>query len=159
LKAVVASDSDTRERRETELERVDRNLGELLAGLRGALPGVQVLFAFLLVVPFNRRFTEVTPFQEKVYFATLILTAVASALLIAPPMHHRLLFRQGQKERVVVIGNRLTIAGLLSLGLAMTGVVLLVTDFVFGTTVALIATVAVGLLFVAAWLILPLRRR
>ena len=144
-------------RRETEKERVDRNLLELVSELRVALPGVQVLFAFLLVVPFNGRFLEVTDFQEGVYLATLLFTAAASALLIAPSVHHRLAFRKQRKERIVVIGNRLAIAGLGSLGLAMTGVVLLVTDFVFGSPTSVIATAATGGLFAAVWILLPLR--
>jgi hypothetical protein len=124
-----------------------------------AIPGVQVLFAFLLVVPFNRRFVEVTEFQEVVYLATLLLTAASSALLRAPSVHHRLAFRKQRKERIVMIGNRLAIAGLVALGLAMTGVVLLVTDFVFDSTVTAIAAGATGALFAAVWLLLPFRLR
>lgn len=146
-------------RRETAKERIDRNLLELTQELRVAIPGVQVLFAFLLVVPFNARFTEVSDFQEIVYFATLLLTAIASALLIAPSVHHRIQFRRKQKERIVRVGNSLTIAGLGALGLAMTGVVLLVTDFVFGTVTSAVATAAIGLLFAVVWFAIPLRTR
>ena len=80
-------------RDETEDERLDRNLGELLQELRVALPGVQVLFAFLLAVPFQQNFTEITPFEEKVYFGTLLCTAISAALLISPSAYHRLTFR------------------------------------------------------------------
>ena len=80
-------------RDESEAERLDRNLGELLQELRVALPGVQVLFAFLLAVPFQQNFTEITPFQEKAYFATLLFTAISAALLIAPSAYHRITFR------------------------------------------------------------------
>jgi hypothetical protein len=146
-------------RRETEKERVDRNLLELTGELRVALPGVQVLFAFLLVVPFNLRFEEVTSLQQAIYLATLLLTAASSAFLIAPTVHHRLAFRKQQKERIVLIGNRLSIAGLTTLGLAMIGVVLLVTDFVFGTLTTAIAAGATAALFVAVWFLLPLRQR
>jgi hypothetical protein len=146
-------------RRETEKERVDRNLLELVSELRVAIPGVQVLFAFLLVIPFNRRFVEVTEFQEAVYLGTLLLTAASSALLIAPSVHHRLAFRKQRKERIVIIGNRLAIAGLASLGLAMTGAVLLVTDFVFDSTVTAIAAGATGVLFAVVWFLLPVRQR
>jgi Family of unknown function (DUF6328) len=146
-------------RHETEKERVDRNLLELTGELRVALPGVQVLFAFLLVVPFNTRFLEVTDFQQTVYLVTLLLTAASSALLIAPTVHHRLTFRKQQKERIVLIGNRLTIAGLTTLGLAMIGVVLLVTDFVFGTVTTVIGAGLTAALFAVVWYVLPLRRR
>jgi hypothetical protein len=146
-------------RHETEKERVDRNLLELTGELRVALPGVQVLFAFLLVVPFNARFLEVTDFQQTVYLVTLLLTAASSALLIAPTVHHRLTFRKQQKERIVLIGNRLTIAGLTTLGLAMIGVVLLVTDFVFGTVTTVIGAGLTAALFAVVWYVLPLRRR
>jgi hypothetical protein len=145
-------------RRETEKERRDRNLLELTSELRVALPGVQVLFAFLLVVPFNSGFDDVSAFQETVYFATLMLAAAASALLIAPSLHHRIYFRQEQKEWILVVGNRLAIAGLAALGLAMTGVVMLVSDFVFGPVASALCTVGIAALFVTVWWWLPLRR-
>ena len=146
-------------RDETEKERVDRNLLELTGELRVALPGVQVLFAFLLVVPFNTRFPEVTDFQQTIYLITLLLTAASSAFLIAPTVHHRLTFRKQQKERIVLVGNRLTIAGLATLGLAMIGVVLLVTDFVFGTVTTVIGAGLTAGLFAVVWYVLPLRRQ
>src|SRR5438270_234729 len=123
---------EARDRKETEVERLDRNLTELLNELRVALPGVQVLFAFLLVAPFNQGFQKVSDFERKLYFATLLCTALSSILLIAPSMHHRLLFRQRQKPFLVTTANRLTIAGLAMLALAMTGAVLLVTHVLFG---------------------------
>jgi hypothetical protein len=146
-------------RDETPLERADRNLIELLGELRVALPGVQVLFAFLLIVPFNARFDQTTSFQRNVYFATLICTALASALLIAPSMNHRLEFRHGDKDHLVRVANRLTIAGLTFVALAMTGVVALVTDFVFGRTTTLITTFLVAIALALLWYGLPLRRR
>lgn len=145
-------------RSETPVERADRNLDELLGELRVALPGVQVLFAFLLIVPFNARFDEVTAFQEKVYFATLICAALASALLIAPSMHHRLEFRHGDKEHLVTVANRLAIAGLTFVALGMTGVMVLVTDFLFGTAATAIASAGLALTFAWLWYALPLRR-
>src|SRR5438105_11958026 len=99
-------------RSETELERYDRNLNELLSELRVALPGVQVLFAFLLVAPFNQRFGTVSHFERRLYFATLMCTLLSSILLIAPTLVHRLEFRRGRKAYVVEAANRLTIAGL-----------------------------------------------
>lgn len=146
-------------RDETELERADRNLTELLGELRVALPGVQVLFAFLLIVPFNDRFEDATTFQRDLYLATLICTAFASALLIAPSMNHRIEFRVGDKEHLVKVSNRLTIAGLSLVALAMTGVVALLTDFVFGTATMAVCTAALALGFGMLWYLLPLRRR
>src|SRR5438477_11376201 len=115
------------DRNETELERYDRNLNELLGELRVALPGVQVLFAFLLVAPFNQRFGRVSTFERDLYLAALLLTLLASILLIAPAIVHRLTFRRGQKAYVVNTANRLMIAGLAVFALAMTCAVLLVT--------------------------------
>ena len=146
-------------RHETPEERVDRNLQELLGELRVALPGVQVLFAFLLVVPFNQRFVDVTDFQEKVYFVTLLCTAAASAFLIAPSVHHRIVFRHQDKEYIVLTANRLAIIGLTFLAVAMTGVILLVTDVLFGALTSIVATVAVGAMFALLWYWVPLRRR
>ena len=119
-------------REETEGERLDRNLGELLQELRVALPGVQVLFAFLLAVPFQQNFSEITAFQERVYFATLLLTAISAALLISPSAYHRMTFRMQQKDDLVFLANRLAIAGLGFLALAMTGAIMLITDVLFG---------------------------
>jgi hypothetical protein len=144
-------------RQETSEQRVDRNLTELLNELRVALPGVQVLFAFLLVVPFNQRFSATTPFQRGTYFATLLLTASATVFLIAPSVHHRLLFRLQEKERIVLIANRLALIGLTMLALAVTGAVLLITDFVLGDLVAGIVAAAIAALFGAIWYAIPLR--
>ena len=144
---------------ENEKERIDRELIELLNELRVALPGVQVLFAFLLIVPFNDRFSDATAFQRDLYLGTLICTAFASALLIAPSMNHRLEFRHGDKAHLVTVSNRLTIAGLTLVAFAMTGVVALLTDFVFGTATMVVATTAVALAFALLWWALPLRRR
>jgi len=144
---------------ESEEERADRNLSELLGELRVALPGVQVLFAFLLVVPFNPGFPDVTPFQQKLYLVTLLLAAAASAFLIAPSVHHRILFRQQEKEYLVVTANRLVVIGLGCLALAMTAAVVLVTDVVFSSTTTLLVGILVGLAFAALWYLMPLRRR
>jgi amino acid transporter len=143
---------------ETPQERTDRNLNELLQELRVALPGVQVLFAFLLVVPFNARFTDVTAFQEKVYFVTLMTTALASVLLIAPSVHHRIEFRRQDKERIVVGANRLAIAGLSFLAVAMVGVTMLITDFLFTPATTVVASAVTVLVFAAVWYAIPLRR-
>jgi Family of unknown function (DUF6328) len=146
-------------RQETETERLDRNLNELLQELRVALPGVQVLFAFLLTIPFNQRFKLLTSAQERIYLGTLLCTTVAAVLLIAPTAYHRITFRKQQKRRLVKIANRAAIAGLGFLAVAMTGVVLLVTDFLFSTAVTIACTSFAGLLFAIFWYALPLIRR
>jgi Family of unknown function (DUF6328) len=146
-------------RDETEEERLDRNLGELLQELRVALPGVQVLFAFLLAVPFQQGFEEVTEFQKVVYFATLILTAISATMLISPSAYHRITFRYQQKRRLVYYANRFAIVGLLFLAFAMTGAILLITDVLFSTAAAFVtAGLALGV-FGFFWFALPLRRR
>ena len=144
---------------ESERERLDRNMNELLGELRVALPGVQVLFGFLLTVPFASGFKTVTTFQRDVYFATLLCAAAASSLLIATSAYHRIVFRRGQKRHLVFLANRFTIVGLGFLALAMTGAVLLVTDYLFSTATAVVATAAVGILFGWFWYGLPLLRR
>ena len=146
-------------RDETPNERADRNLSELLQELRVALPGVQVLFAFLLTVPFQQRFADVTDFQRDTYFGTLLFSALASALLIAPGAYHRLNFRQGDKEHIVQMASRLTILGLIALSVAMTGAVLLVVDWLFDSVVVGVTTAAVAFMFALMWFLLPLRRR
>ena len=147
------------DRHETQKERLDRNLTELLAELRVALPGVQVLFAFLLIVPFNQGYSRMTTFDRDAYFATLLATALASILLIAPTVHHRLEFRRDDKAHLVDVANQLTIAGLVALALAMTGAILLVTNVVLGTIPAILVTAAVLGTFAVVWYGLPLRRR
>ena len=145
--------------REDHQERTAREMIELLQELRIVIPGVQVLFAFLLTVPFNQRFTQLTTVQRDVFFATLLCTAAATALLIAPSAHHRLLFRQGVREQRLKMGNTLTILGLAFLVPAMVGVVHVITDLIFGLTAALIVTVAMSLLFLLLWFVLPLPYR
>src|SRR6185503_20063245 len=135
-----SADQRSSGREETEEERLDRNLGELLQELRVALPGVQVLFAFLLAVPFQKNFTEANDFDKKIYFVTLLLTALSAAMLIAPSAYHRLSFHYQQKHRLVFIANRLAIAGLATLALAMTCAVMLVTNFLFGTVATTVIT-------------------
>jgi hypothetical protein len=153
------ADHPNKARDETEFERLDRNFAELLQELRVVQTGVQVLFAFLLTVPFSARFDEITDFQRGVYFAALAGTATASVLLIAPTSLHRILFRLGQKEYMVEVSNRLALGGLVSLAVAMVAVMLLVTDVLFGSAVAIAVAVATGLAFGLVWAALPLRRR
>jgi len=146
-------------RQETELERYDRNLTEMMGELRVALPGVQVLFAFLLVVPFNQRFSTVSNFERDLYFATLLLTLLASTLLIAPTVLHRIQFRRGQKAYVVLTSNRLVIAGLAVLAVALTAAVALITHFLLGQTATIITTVVVAIVLGGVWFAFPLSRR
>ncbi|HEX2125088.1 MAG TPA: DUF6328 family protein [Thermoleophilaceae bacterium] len=145
-------------RDETEEERIDRNLQEFLGELRVALPGVQVLFAFLLIVPFNQRFPDITSFQKTVYFVTLLLTAASSACLIAPTAQHRVEFRRQHKEQILLMANRLAIVGLGLLAIAMTGAILLITDLLYGSTLTAVVTVAVGIAFAALWYLIPVQR-
>jgi hypothetical protein len=152
------SERDDTGREETEKERLDRNLEQLLGELRVALPGVQVLFAFLLVVPFNQRFADITSFQQTVYFATLLCATAACACLIAPTAHHRIEFREQDKERIVMGGNRLAIVGLTLLAIAMTGAITLVTDFLYSSRTTTIAAALVALLFATLWYAVPIRR-
>lgn len=147
------------ERDETPAERADRNLMELLQELRVAVTGVQVLFAFLMAVPFQQRFATVSDFQEKVYFATLLLSVTATAFMIAPSAYHRLNFAQKDKRHIVDAASRLAIIGLVCLALAMTGAVLLITDFLFGTGTVTVTVVLVALLFTTIWFVAPLIRR
>ena len=145
-------------REETESERLDRNLQEMLGELRVALPGVQVLFAFLLVVPFNQRFPQITNFQQTIYFVTLLLATGATAFLIAPTVHHRVQFREQDKERIVLTANRFTIVGMALLAAAMTGAILLITDILYKITTVTIVAALVALTFAVLWYAVPLRR-
>ena len=146
-------------REESEAERLDRNLGELLQELRVALPGVQVLFAFLLAVPFQQNFTKINGFEKGVYFFTLLCTAFSAILLIAPSSYHRVTFHLQQKRELIHLANRFTIAGLAFLALAMTGAIVLITDVLFGGVATVITGTGAALTFVALWYVMPLRRR
>ena len=145
-------------REESEAERADRNLGELLQELRVAGLGVQVLFGFLLSLPFTNRFTHrAGPAQPDL--GTNVLAAVATALLLGPVAYHRLVFRQGEKERLVRAANIMAIAGLAAVGLAVSAAVLLVTDYVSSGLTAALITAFVTALFAGLWFALPLARR
>ena len=146
-------------REESPEERADRNLAELLQELRVALPGVQVLFAFLLTVPFSQRFEALTPLQERLYFGILLAAALTTALFIAPTAAHRLLFRRQEKEYLVQVANRLTLAGLTVLALAMCGVIALISDLLFETAATIAVTACSALVFAALWYAGPLLRR
>ncbi len=141
---------------ETEKERLDKNLEQLLQELRVALPGVQVLFAFLLTVPFSQAFPTLTSFERNGYFFVLIATAVATALLIAPTAIHRVLFREGMKREIVMRSNTLSLIGLGVLAVAMTSAIALIAHIVFGETQAIISAICFAILFAGLWAALPL---
>lgn len=139
-----------------EPKRLDRELIELLNELRVVLPGVQALFAFLLIVPFNERFASVTGSERGVYTLALLASAVACVLFITPAAFHRLRFRRHDKAQLLRIGNRCAIAGLLALAVAMVSGVFLVTELLFGATVAGALSTIVALLIGALWWLVPL---
>ena len=145
--------------RDLDDDQLQTELEHLLQELRVALPGVQILFAFLLTVPFANRFEQVTPFQEDAYLATLIATFAASVCLIAPTSYHRLRFRRHtDPERMLNTANVLVIVGLACLALALTSAILFVTDFLFGRTTSVALTTAGGLLLLGLWYAIPLSR-
>jgi O-antigen/teichoic acid export membrane protein len=142
-------------RDETEFERLDRNTVELLNEPRIAATGVQVMFAFLLIVPFNARWNRVGPFDRGDYFVTLVCVAAAAALLIAPSIHYRVLFRAGEKPYLVKVSNRCAIADGSFLAVGLTGILVLLTHVLFGAVAGALTGIAVFCL----WFALPLRRR
>lgn len=143
---------------EDEGERLDRELIELLNELRVIMPGVQVLFGFLLTVPFQQGFEKIDAFQRDVYFATLVLTAIAAAFLMAPSAFHRLTFRAGQKPYLLKLGTRQMIVGMVALALAMNGTLLLLTDILFHSLTVAITVACSATLFAWLWFGLALRR-
>jgi hypothetical protein len=144
---------------ETHKERVDRELLELLNELRVALPGVQFLFAFLLIVPFQQTIDRTTDFQRDVYFVALAAAAIATVLLIAPAAQHRVLFRQAEKEGLLRRSNRSAFLGLLALAVAITTAVLLVLDVLFNRTLAWTTAGLLAALLAWWWVAVPLWQR
>jgi predicted membrane channel-forming protein YqfA (hemolysin III family) len=144
---------------ESKDERLDRELIEFLNELRVVLPGVQVLFAFLLTVPFANRFSRITDTQQQVFFAVFLCTTAATALLIAPSAYHRLRWREYDKEQMLRTSNRLAIAGMVFLSLALVGATFLVADLLFHAAAAAISTAAVAVFFAWFWWGLPLTRK
>jgi Flp pilus assembly protein TadB len=143
---------------ESQKERISRELIELLNELRVALPGVQVLFAFLLAVPFSNGFSAATDTQKNIFFITLGLTTLASVLLIAPSSYHRINFRAQDKERLLFTSNRWSIAGLFFLACAMVSAVVLIADFVYSRNMAIASGVVAGLVFGWFWFAIPVAR-
>jgi hypothetical protein len=147
------------QREESTGERLDRNYGELLQELRVAQAGVQILFAFLLTIAFQQRFTELETYQRVFYGVTLTASALSAVLLIAPVAVHRALFRQGQKDEVVELSARLAVAGLALLAVAILAAVLFVLDVVWSLPVALAIGGTLTVAVVLLWVVVPLRAR
>jgi cellobiose-specific phosphotransferase system component IIC len=144
---------------ESHEERVNRELIELLNELRVALPGVQVLFAFLLAVPFSQRFGQTTDLQRDAFMVALLSTLAGSVFLIAPSAYHRIRFRDRDKEALLQIANIFAIVGMVFLAIGMTAVVFLVTDLIFKGSVTAIVTSLTAGLFALVWFALPLLRK
>jgi hypothetical protein len=147
------------QRDETEAERDDRNLAELLQELRVAGLGVQVLFGFLLSLPFTNRFAKLSNSQRDLYLATIVLSVLATALLLGPVAYHRVVFRRGKKEGLVRAASVMAISGLAVVGLAVSAAILLITSFVASGLLAVLITVFVVLVFGLLWFAFPLARR
>jgi hypothetical protein len=154
-----ASQSSEDQRDETPVERLDRNTMELLNELRVAGTGIQIMFAFLLVAPFNTGFKHVSEFGRIDYFVTLICVALAAVLLMAPSIHHRILFRQGEKRYLVWMANRLAIAAMVFLTVGFTGILVLLADVVLGGPAPAIMGLLSASVISGLWFGLPLAKR
>jgi cation transport ATPase len=154
-----AEPAEEPDRTDEEQERLNRQMTELLNELRVAMPGVQVLFAFLLAVPFQQRFETVNAFQRDVYLVTLLAAATATAFLIAPSAYHRIAFQAHEKEHIIHMGTRQFVCGIVALAVAMDGAVLLVTDVLFKTTTVIVVLVGVSAMFIWLWFGIGLWRR
>lgn len=146
-------------RRESTEQRDDRNLSELIQELRVAGLGVQVLFGFLLSLPFTSQFSRLSGQQRDLYLVCVVLSAVATVLLIGPVAYHRLVFRRGMKEKLVRFANRLAIIGLAVVGLAVLSAVLLVVWYVAGSASGYVVTAVVGIVLACLWFAVPLASR
>ncbi len=144
---------------ETEKERVDRELIEFLNEVRVVLPGVQVLFAFLLALPFTGTFSEIDGAERVAYNVAFFATALSAVLMITPTAFHRLRFRKGDKEEILRTSNRLILAGIFCLGVAIVAVVWLVSELVFTPSVAIVICIVSAVIVIALWFALPLSRR
>jgi Family of unknown function (DUF6328) len=147
------------QRDETEPERNDRNLIELLQEGRVVQTGVQILFGFLLSASFEPKFTTLSSFQKAVYLGTLVSAAATLIMLTAPTAWHRILFRQGDKEHLVKVANRFMLVGLATMGLTSIGVVMLLSDIAFPSWLTVVITAAAVILCSVLWYVLPLARR
>lgn len=156
----MAEESERERRRDESYdEKLDRELLELLNEVRVAMPGVQILFGFLLSVPFQMRFDRITDFQRMTYFVTLLAAATATAFLVAPTAYHRIMFRRRDKPALVETSSAYVIAALVSLALAMVGAVMLVTDVLFESATVAVTVAGVALLYGTLWFAFALSRR
>ena len=144
---------------ETEKARWDRNFADLLQELRVAQTGVQILFAFLLTLPFSSGFPNVTAFQKDTYVVALIAAAFATAMIISPVAFHRALFRQGRKPELVRYAHKMATGGLAFMLIAMVSSVLLITDYLLSIWPAVVLTVITGGWFLTFWAALPFAHR
>ncbi|GAA1864194.1 DUF6328 family protein [Asanoa iriomotensis] len=144
---------------ETPKQRWDRNFNDLLQELRVAQTGVQILFAFLLTLPFSNGFPRTTEFQRNTYVVALLSAAAATAMIIAPVAFHQALFRQGRKPELVRFGHRMATGGLSFLLVSMVSAVLLITDFILSRHVAIILSGLTAIFFLTFWAVLPWARR
>ncbi len=135
--------------------RLDRELNELLQELRVIQGGILLLVGFLLVIAFSSGFEHVTEFQKLVYFLTLLVTGAAAIVVVAPVVHHRMAFRRHDKERVIVRGNAQILISILLVAVSILGIEILITDYLYGLTVAIVASVAYFMVTVVLWWILP----
>jgi len=143
---------------EDKKEQLEREHSELLEELRSLIPGAEVLFGFLLAIRFTGQFADLTDTQRYVYYGTLLSTAVALVMLLAPAAFHRIRFREGDKEVMLQKGNREAIAGTVAIALAFTGVLFLVTDLVFSVPVAIVVAGAFFALTAWRWWVIALIR-
>lgn len=155
----MPTDRDDARSKEDEAERLDRELVELLQELRVAIPGVQVLFAFLLTVPFQQGFRRISEFQENVYFVTLLLAAAATAFLIAPTAYHRIMFRARDKPRLIRMATAQALTGLVFLALALNSALLLISDLLFQETTVIVVVAMAALTYAWLWFGLGVFRR
>lgn len=150
---------DQRGRDESEAERLDRNYDELLQELRVLQAGVQILFAFLLTIVFQQRFGSVSDFQRNVYLVSLINASLATVCITAPVAFHRIVFRRGMKDELIVAANRFAAAGMTFFALAMVGAVFLVIDYLLNLGIAVVVSGGLAAVFVVLWVVLPLVAR
>jgi O-antigen/teichoic acid export membrane protein len=146
-------------RNETEAERADRNLVELIQEIRVGMLGIQVLFGFQLTIPFDSRFRDLDPAQIDVYLASIMLSALATVLLSGPVAYHRLLFRRHDKPRLLAVANVMAVAGLAAVALAVSTAVLLVTSFVVHGATGPVLAGCTAAAFAALWFVFPVTRR
>jgi MFS family permease len=151
----MAEEASSDDREESTDERLDRELGELLQELRVAMPGVQVLLAFLLVAPLNQRFPQLQDSGQIGWVISLIGAVLASILLIAPSAYHRLRWRQGDKERLLRRANVMVLLGLFFIAVAINVALYVIVQFIFGTAAGITLAVITGLLSLFVWYALP----